>query len=329
MSLSKFLYFAIGLAILAVVASQIDIGQVFRQTVQVGWGMAIIIGLHCLSFISDAIAWQITLPSVPLTRRWLYRLWKVRMVGESFNTVLPAAGLGGEPVKAVLIKRLYGIDYREVIASLILSQTIIVISLVFFLIIGFVFMQRSPELPRSLDIAAGVGLAGITLAIILIFALQNLRLVSFLGARLKSWRLGQKIEAALHHIREVEERLISFYVHHRARFVAALILSFIPWLIGVPEIYYAAEFLGHPISLMNAWIIEAAVQLVRTGLSVVPAGLGAQEGVFLVIVSILTGSPTLGASMALVRRARELIWVIWGLAVGATLSFGTETTRSH
>jgi uncharacterized protein (TIRG00374 family) len=317
----KFLYLALGVALLVVVVTQIDVGEVLRQTVQIGWGMAIILGLHCLSFLADAFAWQITLLSVPLDRRWLYRLWKVRMVGETFNVVIPAAGLGGEPLKAVLLKRHYGIDYREGIASLILSQTIIVIALVIFLVGGFVFMLRAPALPWPLDVVAGIGLAGIILGIVLIVALQHFRLTSILGVRLKRWRIGQRIEAVLHHVRDVEERLIVFYVHRRARFAAALVFSFIPWLIGVPEIYYAAAFLGHPISFADAWIIEAAVQMIRTGLSVVPAGLGAQEGIFLVFFSLLTGTPTLGASVALVRRVRELVWVLWGAAVGLTFFF--------
>ena len=316
MSYLKFLYLAFGAALLFVVVTQIDVGEVLRLTFQIGWGMAIILGLHCLSFLADVFAWQLTLPGVPLDRRWLWRLWKARMIGETFNTVIPAAGLGGEPLKAVLLNQHYGIDYRESIASLILSQTIIVIALVIFLAGGFIFMLRAPEVPLSLDIIAGVGLAGIILAIALIVALQHFRLISILGARLKGWRVGQRIEAVLHHVRDVEERLFVFYAHYRARFAAALVFSFIPWLIGVPEIYYAAAFIGHPISFVDAWIIEAAVQMVRAGLSVVPMGIGAQEGIFLGIVSLLTGSPPLGAALALVRRGRELVWILWGAAVG-------------
>ena len=53
------------------------------------------------------------LPSIRPELRWVYRLWKVRMVGEALNFVLPAASMGGEPVKVVLLKSSHGIGYHE------------------------------------------------------------------------------------------------------------------------------------------------------------------------------------------------------------------------
>lgn len=331
MSLLKPFWVVVGVALLIVVAMHVDVGEATRQAAKIGWGMALILGLHFLSFLSDLIAWHVTIPSLPLDARWLYRLWKVRMAGEALNAVVPAAGFGGEPLKAVLLKRHFGIGYREGIASLILSQTIIVITLVVFLAGGFGLMLWSPDLPRSFDLAAAFGLAAIALGVAVIVALQNIKLTDILGPRIARFEIGRRIEETLHHVRDVEERLSTFYVRRRRRFAAALVFAFIPWLIGVPEIYFTAYFLGHPISLADAWIVEAAVQLVRTGLSVVPAGLGAQEGAFLVIFSALTGTPTLGISVALVRRFREIVWVLWGAAVGLTFyrgGAGAEKTGS-
>ncbi len=319
--LFKLFWVIVGAALLAFVAAEIDVGAAVRQAAQIGWGMALILGLHFLSFLSDLVAWQVTIPSLPLDARRLYRLWKVRMAGEALNMVIPAAGLGGEPLKAVLLKRHCRIGYREGIASLILSQTIIILSLVLFLAVGFALMLWSPVLPRSFDLVATAGLAALAFGGIVIVALQNIKLTAILGPRIARFAIGRRVEETLEHVRDVEERLATFYTRRPRHFAAALAFSFIPWLIGIPEIYYAAYFLGHPITLTDAWIVEAAVQMVRTGLSFVPAGIGAQEGAFLVIFSALTGSPTLGASVALVRRFREIVWVLWGAAVGLTFYF--------
>jgi hypothetical protein len=35
-----------------------------------------------------------------------------------------------------------------------------------------------------------------------------------------------------------------------------------------------------------------------------------------VVCAALTGSPTLGLAVALVRRVREIIWIVWGLGLG-------------
>ena len=97
-------------------------------------------------------------------------------------------------------------------------------------------------------------------------------------------------------------------------------LAFVNWLLGAVEIYYTLLFLGHPISWADAWIIEAVAQLVRTGTFFIPASIGAQEGAFLLVCGAITGSPTLGVSVSVVRRLREVIWIVWGFTLGSILS---------
>lgn len=78
--------------------------------------------------------------------------------GEVFSNAMPAAGVGGEPVKAALLKRHYDVGYREGMASIILARTINMISELWFLAIGFVIVWLSP-LPASFKALAAAGLA--------------------------------------------------------------------------------------------------------------------------------------------------------------------------
>jgi len=75
-------------------------------------------------------------------------------------------------------------------------------------------------------------------------------------------------------------------------------------------------FLGHPVSFVDAWIIEAVAQLVRTGTFFIPASIGAQEGAFMLVCAAMTGSPVLGVAVAVVRRIREIVWIVWGMGLG-------------
>ncbi|HEX9791760.1 MAG TPA: MMPL family transporter, partial [Kiloniellales bacterium] len=107
-----------GLGLLALVAGQADLADLWRRLVQLGAAGAVaVVLLFFLAFLVDTVSWQLMLPSARLDAGWLYRLWKVRMVGEALNLVIPAGSLGGEPVKAFLLKRFYGIVYRESGAS--------------------------------------------------------------------------------------------------------------------------------------------------------------------------------------------------------------------
>ena len=326
MRILKIFYLALGIALLAFVVGQVDISEVTAQVMRVGpLGLFVILSIHFVAFAFDSLAWQLTLVQAPLNLRWAYRVWKLRMVSEVFNTVLPAAGMGGEPMKAELLKRRYGVGYREGLSSIILTKTTILLALVLFLAIGFLLMWLSDALDGVYELAAGIGLGIFSLSIVLFFAVQRWRGASFAGAWLARYRFARRLGTVLHHVRDMDERLVHFYTRHTGRFVAALFFAFLSWVLGVAEIYYATAFLGHPMSLADAWIIEAAAQLVSNGTFFIPASIGAQEGAFLVVFTSMAGSPSLGVAVAIIRRFREVIWLLWGGGDGA--GFGPATVR--
>lgn len=156
--------------------------------------------------------------------------------------------------------------------------------------------------------------------------MQRLKLFSVAGSWVSRWRLAQRVEQILEHVREVDERFVGFYSRHRGRFAGAIALASANWTIGVFEIYYTMVFLEHPISLTEAWMIEAIAQMVRAGTFLIPASIGAQEGAFMLVYTVVTGSPALGLAVAMIRRFREILWLIWGALVGVRFWLGTKTS---
>lgn len=316
----KIIYLLAGGALLVWVLTEVDLVAVAAEAVTVGWGMVVLLGLYFAAFVIDSFTWQMALTAVPLNARWLYRTWKVRMVGEVFNSVLPAAGMGGEPVKAALLKRYYGIGYKQGTTSIILGKTINMVALVIFLSIGF-FLMAGSGLPTAYKSVAAAGLASFIAGTFLFFAVQRFKLTSVAGSWLSRWPFAHRIDDVLHHIHDMDGRLVQFYTHHKGRFAGAVALALVNWLVGIAEIYYTMVFLDHPISWNDAWIIEAAVQLVRAGTFFIPASIGAQEGAFLLVYGAMTGSPGLGVTVAVVRRFREILWLLWGAVLGTLFSF--------
>ncbi|MEO5336931.1 MAG: lysylphosphatidylglycerol synthase domain-containing protein [Magnetospirillum sp. WYHS-4] len=314
--LARILYWLLALGLLGLVLFQVDLAAAWDQAWQVGWGMLWLLALYFAAFLIDSYTWQMALVEVSLGPRWLYRTWKVRMVGEVFNTVIPAAGFGGEPVKAELLKKHYGIDYRAGAASLILAKTINTLALVLFLAVGFALMWGAPQLGSAFHWVAAAGLGAFALGAWLFYAVQRWQASSLAGTWLAGFRFARRFDDALHHVRDMDERLMRFYTRYKGRFAGALFLAWVNWALGAVEIYYTLLFLGHPVTLAEAWIIESATQLVRAGAFFIPAGIGAQEGTFLVILAAMTGSPTLGAAVAVVRRFREVLWLVWGALLG-------------
>lgn len=314
-------YLAVGLGLLGLVLAHTDLHALWEQTLQIGWvGLALVLLLHVFSFGADALGWHLTLPSVPMELAWLKRLYAVRLIGEAFNYVTPLAGMGGEPVKAVILKKYHGLGYHESGASLLLAKTCNLLGLVVFLAIGLLLAVGDPRVPPLYQSLAATGFFLLALGIILFFLVQRFSLSTHAGHRLTrtrlGHRLGQRLERALASVRDVDERLLRFYAGHGGRFAGSLGAGLAAWIIGTFEVYVALEFLGHDAHLADAWVIEAVAQLVRAATFFIPASIGAEEGAFMVSSAALLGDPVLGVALAVIRRIREIVWILWGLALG-------------
>ncbi len=307
----------IGLALLGFIASQTDLAEVWRAALDLGaWGALAVCAVFLAGFVIDTASWQLMLPSVGLNARWLYRLWKIRTVGEALNLVIPAGSLGGEPAKAVLLKRSHAIGYREGAASLVIAKTVNLLALIVFAAVGFVLMLGDGRLTDAILLTAGVGLGALGLGVVGFYVVQRWRLASTLARRLSAWRLGARLAPFLTQIDEVDDRFQNFYAGQPGRFVGALALALVNWLVGMAELLVIMWLLDVPMTLAEACIVETAVQLVRAGAFVIPASLGATEVVMVLLYDLMTGRPALGLAVALIRRARELLWIAWGLWLG-------------
>jgi hypothetical protein len=69
-------------------------------------------------------------------------------------------------------------------------------------------------------------------------------------------------------------------------------------------------------SPMAIWSIEAVVQLLRQATGFIPGSLGVTEGTMMLMYGSLTGDPSAGVAVALVRRLREVVWIMGGLIFG-------------
>jgi glycosyltransferase 2 family protein len=326
----KLLFLFLGLILLGFIIQEADLKEVWRHVTEVGWGgMAFVLGFYILAFVTDVASWQLTFETIPLKPRWLGRLYLIRTVGEAFNNVIPLASLGGEPIKAWMLNSYYGIEYCESIASLVLAKTITLIGLVLFLSAGFVLVVNSSELPSAYKTVAGLGLVGFNIAIILFFLVQRFQIASWVGRFLGNSRAAHRIEDLVALIRAVDERLLEFYTLHHKRFWAALLLSSSNWLSGVIEIYCIMYLLGHPITFTDAWIIEAMAQLVRAGTFFIPSSIGAQEATFTVVCSAITGTPSLGLAALVIRRSREIVWILTGLGIWWRYSLQPGFSGAH
>ena len=312
----RILYLLVGTSLLVYVLSQTDLELLWSKLTETGWGIFFVLAVYWVGFVVDTLAWQFTLPSTRFNFHWLHNLWKVRMVGAAFGKMLPFSAFGGAPIKGYILKSHYGIDYKEGAASIILVESTHLISMVFFMASGVFLILFDSNLPQSYHTFSAISLSALTVGIFAFYIFQRLKITSFAGGWISQRPLGRRLEKFLSHLQDFDERLVQFYTRQRSRFFGALGLNLLNWYLGALEIYVTLYFLGHPVSIVESIILETLVGLVRAGTFFIPATLGTQEAAFLLATGAITGQPALGVATALMRRVREIVWLILGFAIG-------------
>jgi hypothetical protein len=216
----------------------------------------------------------------------------------------------------MLLNRHYGIAYRDGVASLVLVQTTIVLAEMVFLFIGFALIVADGTFSASYRLAGGLVIVVFVALVVALVAIQRMRMLSRTVSWLSHRWMGQRARRAILAIRTVESRLITFYRGHPLRLWAAVLLEFLDWVLGTLEIWVALHFLGFPVTLTEAWVMEGAVVMVRNATFLIPSSIGAQEAAFLFVCGAVIGSPTAGVAVAVIRRFRELAWTLMGLIAG-------------
>jgi len=152
-----------------------------------------------------------------------------------------------------------------------------------------------------------------------IYLLQERRLMSRLAQRLPVHARFRRLIAA---IEGIERRVAEFYRGHRGALAVSVTAAWVAWVLGAVEIWLVLHALDVRISFGEAWIVEAFVQSVRAASFFLPAGLGAQEAATWLMLDWMLAAPTAGVAAAIIRRARELVWIALGLALGTVAAAG-------
>ncbi len=315
--LLKLVMLAGGLGLFIWLLSDIDLANVATEVALIGWQGAVIIAFaFAFGFVADVISWQMMFRTINLSWLWTWRLLLVQLVGEALNVVTPFGSLGGEPFKALLLKRHYDVSLREVTASLLLIQTMNSLAMVPFTIVAAYLMLGRGILDPILEKTIFFVALWIGAFMLVVYAALHLRALATLERRLGRSRWGERLARGLHAFRDVEEHLFYFVRHTPGRSAVSFVFALANWVFGAVEMYLIFMFLGHPISVADAWMLEGIIVLVRGVTFFVPGHLGVQDGAITLIGQALTGSSEIGLAVALLRRGREMVWTGIGLAIG-------------
>jgi len=306
----------IGLALVGYLVAQIGPAAIWASFVTLGWRLPLVLAFpYALAAAVDTFAWRLLLPT-PVPFLFLLR---ARLAGEAVSLATPTMSVGGDPLKAYLLRP--RLPLRDGFVSVIADKTTVVAGQVLFLALGLLAAYLvAPPAGRLLPIMTG-------LLVLEVLAVGGFALVQATGAlggggRLLG-RLARRVgvggaERFEQGLGDLDRALAALYRHRRRRLVASAIVHAVAWATGGLEIYLVLSLLGTPAPLGIVLIVESFASGVKFASFMVPASLGALEGGYVVFFEAFGLGAAAGLSYVLVRRLREITWAVVGfLALGA------------
>jgi uncharacterized membrane protein YbhN (UPF0104 family) len=113
--------------------------------------------------------------------------------------------------------------------------------------------------------------------------------------------------------RNLDELIRRFYVYRRPHFFSAAGWCLLGWCGGLLETYIVLRLLAPGRGWETACAAEALAMLLNNVFLFVPGRAGTAEGVRTGVFVLLGLPASTGVAYGLVRRARELLWVLPGL----------------
>lgn len=287
-------FLLIGVGLCAYMVSRFPLSQIGDACLQLGpWVfLTPVIAMGWFAANSTAL-YNLLEMRVP----WPALFWN-RLVGEGYNSLIPAAGIGGEPLKLRLLSR-YVETHRAVVA--LINDRLIDNALAFsysgaMVAVGALTIDMTATVRTSMFgyAAAGIGIS-IVFVVVMVTSLSS--------------RLGGKIAKLLGAEQLGHERM-------RPRvLVAAAFWTGLGKLIGLLEIALLFHLLDLPFTIGDVFFTAGALSAAGFIGGMIPQGLGVAEAATVGIFELLHFAGPAAVAFALARRGRTLLVSVLGVSL--------------
>lgn len=285
---------------------------------RLGAGFIVVLALGGGRHLARATAWRLCLDS-PADLRFRAAL-AAYLAGDAIGNVTPFGLLISEPSKIVLVGR--HVTAATAIPALALENLFYSATVVAMLIAGTAALLLSFPLPSAIRGASlatlGATVAVATATVWIVWTRQPVvsRLLDRAGLD------GSRARA-------VENRVFDFSGRHLRRLAPIIALEAGYHVLAVWEIWLVLRWIAaaRP-SLLTAFVLEYVNRAITVVFQFVPLWLGVDEAGTGAVTAALGIGAAAGVSLALVRKARVLVWTGIGLALLAVTPRASSTARS-
>lgn len=303
------------LALFFYVLRRTGIATILDGARELGVGFVLLVLLSGVRHALRTAAWHASIePRAP--RPGLVSLFGLRLVGEALNGVTPAGPLFGESTKVWAASTWMPVSSSA--SSVVIENLIYGLGAGLFMLSGSVVVLVAVA-PRA-RLASWVVIAGLVAFLLVLGAIlcRNRPLLALVLDRLPAASWVKRILGPYEvRIRAVEAEVQRFFGTRQATFAGILVLELLTNLTGVAEAYLILRVTTLHASLLTSYLVEVANRATQLFFAFVPFGLGVEEGAAAGTLKALGYSASQGVSLAILRRARTVVWSGVGLLLAA------------
>jgi putative membrane protein len=290
----------LGGAALIVLLAWFGVRSIGAEVLRAGWSIPANAALHLVQLFLSACAWGLVVGEPSLRPLTLFRL---RVISDGVNSLLPVAHIGGQVVGVRLMTKM-GIPMAIAGAGTTLDLTVEAAMQLIFTFAGIAMLSAvglNPKWASWAEAGLVVGTLGFW-GLVVAQRAGLLRVIEVVALRLnRIWPSPSVVS-----VQGIHRELMRLQ-ENRWTLVRASGLHLLSWSLGTGEVYLALLAIGTPVGLAQAFIIESLGMAARSSAFAVPGALGIQEGGFILVGSLFGVPPDAAIALSMVKRLREVV----------------------
>lgn len=316
----------VGVTLFVYFVQRAGVGEIVSGIRRLGWVFLVVVALGGLRFAARGMAWRGCLEGTH--RLTPGRAFQAVVAGDTLGNLTPLSLLVGEPAKALFVRDREPVP--RTLAALAVENLFYTLAAVLVIAGGALALVLRF---RTTDTwwLAGVG---VVTALIILISLahaiiwRRVRVASgtfeLVGRRGLAPRLVARWATR---VRKAEDRIFALYPREPVRLVRLAGWELLFHGLAILEIYIVLSLISdvRP-TLLDAFVFESTNRFITAVFKVVPMRIGVDEAGTATLAELLAFGPAAGVTLAIVRKARMLVWMTAG--VGLLVRRGLSVRRA-
>lgn len=311
----------IGVGLFIAVLYHIGINEVIDALKGFSWATLIVVmGLGVIQLMVVVYRWKLVLKAqgdhVPYKK-----LFVPKLIGNAISFLTPGLYVGGEPVRAYVLKKNTGVRFTHGMASIIIDKILDFTYPMPFLISALIYAMLTFNVAWEVFSLFVVFLV-ILIVVLILFYIQTYRGKGFFSPILILFRLNKikYVHRLLEKVIYFENLIVEFFQKRKDIFFKGLLLSTLGGIITFIQFAILLHALGVDTNYWHIFIMM--VFMILSFLIPIPASLGTFEAGQAIVFNALNYSPSAGVAFSFTFRIIEVVKAGVGLILLSNVGLG-------